>query len=207
VQVACGDEHSLALKLDGSIASWGYDGAGQVSNTPTGNDFVQVAGGGYHSLALKSDGSIVSWGSDIYRQLSRTPAGSHFGQVAGGGYHSIALDIDPNLKLGSPDTWFVLTVTNLVAGQTALVNVGNATVGGTVIAAYSLAGGGPINTPWGAGLLTPPWFALPFMTANAAGVASMSVSVPMGTVGMSVWFQSLDWRAQALSNGLAMTVR
>ena len=39
MQVACGAYHSLALKSDGTIVSWGNDGDGQVSNTPSGNDF------------------------------------------------------------------------------------------------------------------------------------------------------------------------
>lgn len=36
-----------------SIVAWGDDGGGQVSNTPSGNDFVDIAGGEYHNLALE----------------------------------------------------------------------------------------------------------------------------------------------------------
>ena len=36
-----------------SIVAWGNDTSGQVSNTPSGNDFVDIAGGGMHSLALE----------------------------------------------------------------------------------------------------------------------------------------------------------
>jgi len=36
-----------------SIVAWGFDGGGQVSNTPIGNDFVDIAGGEQHSLALE----------------------------------------------------------------------------------------------------------------------------------------------------------
>ena len=61
--IAGGRDHSLALKSDESLVSWGRDNYNQVSGTPAGADFVQVAGaGGYHSLALKDDGSIVAWG-------------------------------------------------------------------------------------------------------------------------------------------------
>ena len=51
--IAGGGYHSLALKADGSIISWGWDDYGQISDTPAGNDFVQVAAGFHHSLALK----------------------------------------------------------------------------------------------------------------------------------------------------------
>ena len=50
--IAGGGDHSLALKDDGSLVSWGYDNHGQVSNTPTGTGFVAIGGGSYHSLAL-----------------------------------------------------------------------------------------------------------------------------------------------------------
>ncbi len=54
-----------SLIAQGSVVSWGYDGYGQVSNTPPGTGFVQVAGGRHHSLALHQDGSIASWGWDF----------------------------------------------------------------------------------------------------------------------------------------------
>jgi hypothetical protein len=50
--VAGGGYFSLALYADASIAAWGYDNFGQVSNTPPGMGFVQVAAGKEHSLAL-----------------------------------------------------------------------------------------------------------------------------------------------------------
>ncbi len=85
------------VKNVGSIVSWGQDFRGQVSNTPTTNDFTQVAAGGFHSVVLKSDGSLVSWGWDIYNQVSNTPTTSDFIQVSGGHYHSVALRSDGTL--------------------------------------------------------------------------------------------------------------
>src|SRR5688572_11678707 len=38
-QVAAGNDHSVALRADGTIASWGKDWDGQVSNTPRGPGF------------------------------------------------------------------------------------------------------------------------------------------------------------------------
>lgn len=95
--IACGFEHSVALKSDGSLVSWGDDSNGQVSGTPTGTEFSAVATGGWHSVAFKSDGSLVSWGEDGCGQVSGTPTGAEFGAVATGHNHSVALTSDGSL--------------------------------------------------------------------------------------------------------------
>ncbi len=145
---------------------------------------------------MKADGSVVAWGQSYYGQVSDTPTTSDFTQVAAGYYHSLALDAAPQL-----------TVSNLVAGQTAVLSVEHASSGALVFPAYSLAGGGPISTPWGAGFLTPPYVQLPTMFADASGIAAMSASVPTGFSGVSVWLQALDWESKTLSTGLALTVQ
>ena len=59
--IASGLNHSLALRADGSLVSWGYDADGVVSQTPAGNDFVAIASlRGNHSVALRADGSLVA---------------------------------------------------------------------------------------------------------------------------------------------------
>jgi len=81
----------------GSLVSWGYDGLGQVSATPAGNDFVAVAAGGLHSVALRSNGSLVSWGYNAHGQVFFTPAGTGFAAVAGGFTYSVAIRSDGSL--------------------------------------------------------------------------------------------------------------
>jgi alpha-tubulin suppressor-like RCC1 family protein len=97
VQIAGGEQHSLALHSNGSIVSWGFDQYGQVSNTPPGTDFIQVASGAHHSLALHADGTIETWGRNSYGQVSNAPSGPGFVQVVGGREHSLALHSDGSI--------------------------------------------------------------------------------------------------------------
>ena len=121
VQVATGGIHSLAVKFDGTVWAWGWNGIGALGdgtttdrNTPVQvsgiTGVVQVAGGGSHSLALKSDGTVWAWGSNQYGQLgdgsypvsgaqSNTPVKvsglTGVVQIASEGlYHSLALKSD-----------------------------------------------------------------------------------------------------------------
>ncbi|MFF5206380.1 RCC1 domain-containing protein [Streptosporangium sp. NPDC000396] len=85
--VAAGNNHSLALRNDGTVWSWGSDNEGQLGNgganadssTPgqvlgTGGvgvltNVVAIAADGNHSLALLADGTVRAWGSDDEGQL------------------------------------------------------------------------------------------------------------------------------------------
>lgn len=84
----------------GSLEIWGYDGNGEASGKPSGNDFLKIAFGGYHGLALKTDGSIVGWGRNTDHPDNKwvgqavAPIGNDFRDIAGGGFHSLALKKD-----------------------------------------------------------------------------------------------------------------
>jgi len=79
IAISGGYRHSVAVKSDGSVWSWGSnyhgelgDGTTTMNPTPVQvldeggigflSDIVQVSAGYYYSLALKSDGSLYSWG-------------------------------------------------------------------------------------------------------------------------------------------------
>ncbi|GAA4591704.1 hypothetical protein GCM10023194_51660 [Planotetraspora phitsanulokensis] len=114
VQVAAGNQHSLALRSDGTVWAWGSNGFGQLgdgSKTWSRSTPVKVAGltgvtqisaGYYHSLAVRSDGTVWAWGDNHSGQLGdgteterATPvkvAGlTGVTQVAGGVGHSLAV--------------------------------------------------------------------------------------------------------------------
>jgi alpha-tubulin suppressor-like RCC1 family protein len=81
VDVASGYNHSVAVKTDGTVWTWGYNASGQlgIGNTDNTNIPVQVEGlptnavavaAGYnHTLALLSDGTVWAWGDDFFNQL------------------------------------------------------------------------------------------------------------------------------------------
>ena len=92
VAIAAGDAHSLALRSDGSLVSWGYG----ECDAPKGTDFVAIAAYGPYSIALKSDGSLVVWS---YYESDRcdAPKGNDFVAVAAGKTHAVALKSDGSL--------------------------------------------------------------------------------------------------------------
>ena len=79
-QISAGSDHSLAVKMDGTVWAWGYNRGGQLGdgttidrNTPVQvsglSGAVQVAAGSFHSLALRSDGTVWAWGGNYTGQL------------------------------------------------------------------------------------------------------------------------------------------
>jgi alpha-tubulin suppressor-like RCC1 family protein len=87
--MAAGALHSLALKADGSLLSFGFNGTGQLGSTPTSDpvftptkvmtDVTEVAAGGYHTLVLKADGSLWAFGANTYGQLGTTTDRGFYG--------------------------------------------------------------------------------------------------------------------------------
>ena len=128
VAIAAGNDHSLALCSDGTVASWGFNGYGQLGSDGTSNSSVPVAvatagvlsgktvvaiAAGYsHSLALCSDGSVAAWGDNSYGQLgnnatavSSVPtAVSTAGILSGKAVAAISAGSDHNLALCTDET-------------------------------------------------------------------------------------------------------
>jgi alpha-tubulin suppressor-like RCC1 family protein/phosphodiesterase/alkaline phosphatase D-like protein len=90
--IAAGDQHSLALCSDGTLAAWGSNGSGELGDNSTatrtmpvlvdqagvlqGKAVVAVAAGSYYSLALCGDGTIAAWGSNSQGQLGNSITGT-----------------------------------------------------------------------------------------------------------------------------------
>jgi alpha-tubulin suppressor-like RCC1 family protein len=73
-EIKTAGEFSLAIKEDGTLWSWGFNGNGQLgiltgnpyeySPVQVGmeNDWKTIAAGGYHAIAIKNDGTLWGWG-------------------------------------------------------------------------------------------------------------------------------------------------
>lgn len=149
-----GHYHTLALREDGSIVGAGLDDYGQVSNIPSGNDFVSVAAGYKHSLALKEDGTLVSWGLDSNNEVSNTPEGSGFIQILASDYNSAALHEDGTIhvwgsnKYGQAD---VPPITDFVSIYLGSYTIAGLRENGTLVS-WGRDDYGQKNIPYGTNL-------------------------------------------------------
>ena len=114
-----GDGHSLALRSDGTVWSWGRNQWGQLGDGTTVqrlipvqvsglSEAVSIAAGGGHSIALRTDGTVWTWGNNFNNQLGDGTTTHRFTPVqvnglsdvvaiATGGAHNIALRSDDSM--------------------------------------------------------------------------------------------------------------
>jgi alpha-tubulin suppressor-like RCC1 family protein len=121
-QVSCGYVYATAIKIDGTLWTWGRNSYGQLGNntvisrsTPVttfagGITWKQVFGGINNTAAIKTDGTLWTWGRNSYRQLGdnttdnrSTPVttfagGTNWKQVAAGSQHTVAIKTSDDLQ-------------------------------------------------------------------------------------------------------------
>jgi alpha-tubulin suppressor-like RCC1 family protein len=118
--VSAGDQHTCAIKTDGTMWCWGYNFYGQLgdgTNTQqpspvqvmTTGTFGLVNAGGEHTCGRKADGTLWCWGDNNVGQVGdgtttnrNTPVqvtglASAVGEVAAGEDHSCARLVDETL--------------------------------------------------------------------------------------------------------------
>ena len=89
-QISCGTNQTAAVKIDGTLWTWGSNGEGNLGtndttsrNTPVttfagGTNWKQVACSGNHTAAIKTDGTLWTWGYSSYGSLGNNVTGSIF---------------------------------------------------------------------------------------------------------------------------------
>ncbi|XP_074004043.1 probable E3 ubiquitin-protein ligase HERC4 [Numenius arquata] len=83
VQIACGDQHAMALSRGGELFTWGQNTHGQLGlgsqttlilqpqlvKSIKGIPLAQIAAGGAHSATVSLSGAMYSWGKNDFGQL------------------------------------------------------------------------------------------------------------------------------------------
>ena len=103
-----------------------------------------------------------------------------------------------------------LVLQGVVAGSTAVLSTSGCTPGAFVVFGLSIAGGGPLPSPFGPIGLTPPIELLPVQFAAGNGTASTSLTIPSVATGVSLFAQAIDFPLVGpirLSNAAAATVQ
>lgn len=151
VDVAAGPNHSVALRADGSLVTWGY-----WSGTQTVSDAVAIAAGYDFTLALRSDGTVATLNTS---STMRGVAASlrDVVAIAAGRNHAVALRSD-----GTVVTWsdFADALQPAPGGLAEVVAIA---AGGS--SSYALKADGTV-VGWGSSTATPP--------AALAGVKSIA---------------------------------
>ena len=144
-QVACGQNHTAAIKTDGTLWVWGQNygqlgiNAGGKRNTPVttfagGTNWKQVAGGGYNTAAIKTDGTLWTWGTNGSGQLGTNDAdsrgtpvttfagGTNWKQVTCGSQFTAAIKTDGTLwTWGSGSSGQLGTISQYITNGTVSV--------------------------------------------------------------------------------------
>ncbi|MGZ5052075.1 MAG: RCC1 domain-containing protein [Methylobacter sp.] len=142
--VTAGEQHTVALKTDGSLWAWGNNTYGQLGDGSTiqsvvpkqiGTGYRAISAGYNHTVALKTDGGLWAWGSNTYGQLgdgSTTQSlepkqvGTGYSAISAGYSHTIALKTDGSLWAWGSNTYGELgdgsTVNSLVPKQISTVS-------------------------------------------------------------------------------------
>jgi alpha-tubulin suppressor-like RCC1 family protein len=149
--IACGFSHTIALKTDGTLWSWGRNANGELgdNNTTTrstpvttllgGTNWKSIVCGSYHTVALKTDGTLWNWGYNVYgvlgvndntrRSIPVTTilGGTNWKSIASNGYHTIAIKTDGSLWTWGSNLYGQLGVNNTTFRNTPVTTL----LGGT----------------------------------------------------------------------------
>jgi len=97
VAIAAGNEHTVALRQDGTVVAWGSDRdfdakvIGQSTVPASLSGVVAITAGAYHTMALRQDGTVVAWGRNNENQTAVPGGLIGVVAIAANNHHSLAL--------------------------------------------------------------------------------------------------------------------
>ncbi|RCW42391.1 stalk domain-containing protein [Paenibacillus prosopidis] len=124
IAVSAGDDHSLALRKDGTVWAWGGNENGQLGSDPGRNSLkpvrvnglpsvVAVSAGQYQSAALGNGGEVWIWGLDkvddngrnIVRKPMRLKGTGEYGAISIGRQYGTALSGNGTVWMWKNEAW------------------------------------------------------------------------------------------------------
>lgn len=154
IAVAAGWYHSLALRNDGSVVSWGA-----ISNVPDeATNVMSIAAGASNNLALRADGSVLCWGDNAWGQTNVPVFPTNVVSIAAGDFHFLALMADSTVRAWGKNVYGEASI------PSGLTNVIAVSAGGEHCVALiddgSLVswGGGPYPLSVAANVNNPYWY-------------------------------------------------
>jgi hypothetical protein len=115
--ISAGGDQGLALKNDGTLASWGPSNYG----VPAGlTGVMAISAGGDQGLALKNDGTVVAWGGNSYGESTIPPGLMGVTAIAAGLGQSLALKNDGTVVGWGLNSYGQATVPAGLTGITAI---------------------------------------------------------------------------------------
>ncbi|WP_244237373.1 RCC1 domain-containing protein [Corallococcus llansteffanensis] len=158
VSLAAGTGHSLALRSDGTLWTWGSNSHGQLG---TGNrhglanptkisgpsGLVAVTAGDFHSLAVRYDGTLWAWGSNVNGQRGDGNTNSQTSPVqlpglnalvaaSTGAYHALVQNADGTLSAWGDNTYGQLGTGTTSSCSTPVQVPGVTSVGSVAAGGY-----------------------------------------------------------------------
>ena len=89
VAISVGTSHSVALRSDGTLMTWGSNAYGQLGNgtntstvyyaepvLPGGKIAASIHASGNHTIVRATDGTLIGWGSNLNGVLAGAPSGN-----------------------------------------------------------------------------------------------------------------------------------
>jgi len=115
IAIAAGMNHLLALRADGAVVGWGFNGHGAATAPGDLTNAVAIAAGNNFSVALRADGTVAAWGLNQDGQTNVPASATNVIAISAGPHHALALRRDGTVVRWGRQTDKMPNLTNIVA--------------------------------------------------------------------------------------------